>query len=105
MFTDKLNENDFLNKYKTRFVMKKNFQKMNIQDVYATKLIFKVFCFLMIFVIAFDLKTQQLNAINVFLNAKNNESIYCFLFDNYRRPKKIMKIFRTLYNQRKSSLL
>lgn len=78
---------------------------MNIQNVYAATLIFKVFRFFMIFVVAFDLKTRQLNAVNAFLNAKNDKSMYCFLSDDYKKSEKIMKMFRIFYDQRKSLLL
>lgn len=105
IFIYKFDENGFFNKYKARLVMKKDLQKMNIQDVYAVTLTFKIFRFFMIFVAAFDLKIRQLNAINAFLNAKNDESIYCFLSDDYRKPEKIMKMLRILYDQQKSSLL
>lgn len=105
IFIYKFNENGYFSKYKTRLVIKKDFQKMNIQDVYAVTLIFKVFRFLMIFVVAFDLKTRQLNAVNAFLNAKNDDSMYCFLSDDYKKLDKIMKMLRALYDQRKSPLL
>ena len=85
--------------------MKRNFQKMNTQNVYAAILTFKVFRSLMTFVTAFGLETRQLNAVNVFLNAPNDEEIYCFLPDDYRQSGKIMKMLRVLYDQRKSPLL
>jgi hypothetical protein len=75
------------------------------QDVYATTLASKVFRILMILVAAFDLKTRQLNAINAFLNAHNDELIYCQMSDDYRLDEKVIKIIRALYEQRKSSLL
>ena len=55
--------------------------------------------------IAFDFRIYQLNAVNAFFNTQNDDSIYCFLFDDYKKSKKIMKIMRALYNQKKSSLL
>ena len=105
VFIYKLNKNGFLNKYKARLVVKGDLQEMNTQNVYAVTLTFKVFHSLMALVAAFGLKTRQLNAVNAFLNAKNDESIYCFLSDGYRRPEKIMKVLRAFYGQRKSSLL
>lgn len=105
VFTYKFNKNGYFNKYKARLVMKKDFRKMNTQDVYAATLAFKVFQSLMAFVAAFDLKTQQLNAVNAFLNAKNDEPIYCFLPDGYKKSEKIMKMLWALYDQRKSPLL
>ncbi len=60
----------------------------------------------MTLVAAFDLKTRQLNAINAFLNAHNDELIYCQMSDDYRLNEKVIKIIRALYEQkRKSSLL
>ena len=105
IFTYKINENDYFSKYKTRLVMKNNFQEFDIQNVYAITLTIKIFKFLMTLMTAFDLKIHQLNAVNAFLNAQNDKSIYCFLSDGYKRPKKIMKMIRVLYDQKKSPLL
>ena len=73
--------------------------------VYAATLAFKVFRSLMALVAVFGLETRQLDAVNAFLNAKNDEPVYCFLPDGYKRPGKIMKVLRALYDQRKSPLL
>jgi hypothetical protein len=75
------------------------------QNVYAITLVSKVFRILIALVAAFNLKTRQLNAINVFLNAHNDELIYCQMFDDYRLDEKVIKIIRALYEQRKSFLL
>ena len=85
--------------------MKSNFQKFNTQDVYAATLTFKIFRSFMTLIAAFDLQIHQLNAINAFLNAENNVSIYYFLLDDYKRFNKMIKMLKTLYDQRKSSLL
>ena len=85
--------------------MKRNLQEMNIQNVYAVILTFKIFRSLMTFVAAFELEIRQLNVVNAFLNASNDEKIYCFLPDDYRQSEKIMKMFRVLYDQRKFPLL
>ena len=105
VFIYKIDADGFFIKFKTRFVVRGDLQEMDTQDVYAVILAFKVFRSLMTFVAAFGLETRQLNAINVFLNAPNDEKIYCFLPDDYRQPKKIMKVLRALYDQRKSPLL
>jgi hypothetical protein len=75
------------------------------QDVYAVTLISKGFRILMTLVTAFNLKTRQLNAINAFLNAHNDELIYCQMSDGYKLDDKVIKVIRALYGQRKSSLL
>ena len=105
VFTYKINENDYFSKYKIRLIIRDDFQKFNIQNVYAVTLTIKIFKFLMTLMIAFNFRIHQLNAVNVFFNAQNDDSIYCFLSDSYRKSKKIMQIMRVLYDQKKSSLL
>jgi hypothetical protein len=78
---------------------------IDFQNVYAATLASKMFRILMILVAAFNLKTRQLNAINAFLNAHNDELIYCQMPDDYRLDEKVIKIIRALYEQRKSLLL
>jgi hypothetical protein len=78
---------------------------IDLQNVYATTLASKMFKILRILVTAFDLKTRQLNAINAFVNAHNDEFIYCQMFDDYRLDEKVIKVIRALYKQRKLLLL
>ena len=105
VFTYKTDADGFLIKFKARLVVRGDLQEMDTQDVYAATLAFKVFRSLMALVAAFGLETRQLDAVNAFLNAPNDEEIYCFLPDDYRQPGKIMKMLRALYDQRKSPLL
>jgi hypothetical protein len=70
-------------------VIRDDLQMIDFQDVYATTLASKMFRILMILIAAFDLKTRQLNAINAFLNAHNDEFIYCQMSDDYRLDKKL----------------
>jgi nucleoside diphosphate kinase len=105
IFTYKTDSNDYLIKYKARIVIRSDLQMIDSQNVYAITLISKVFRISMTLVAAFNLKTRQLNAINAFLNAHNDELIYCQIFDDYRLDEKVIKIIRALYEQRKSSLL
>ncbi len=86
-------------------MIRDDLQMIDSQNVYAITLISKVFRILMTLVAAFDLKTRQLNAINAFLNAHNDEFIYCQKSDDYRLDEKVIKIIRALYEQRKSLLL
>ena len=105
MFIYKYDADGFLIKHKARLVVKDDMQKMNNQDVYAATLAFKVFRTLIALMTAFSLKTRQLNAVNAFLNAHNDEAVYCYMFDGYRQFKKILKVLKALYEQRKFSLL
>jgi hypothetical protein len=92
-------------KYKARIVIKDDLQIIDSQNVYAITLIFKIFEILMILITALNLKTRQLNAINAFLNAHNDELIHCQMSDDYRLNEKVIKMIRVLYEQRKSFLL
>ncbi len=89
IFIYKTDSNDYLIKYKARIVIRDDLQMIDFQDVYATTLASKMFRILMILIAAFDLKTRQLNAINAFLNAHNDEFIYCQMSDDYRLDKKL----------------
>ncbi len=77
----------------------------NAQDVYAATLASKIFRMMMTLVADFHLKIRQLDAVNVFLNVFNDEKIYCHLSDEYKQLKKVLKLLRALYEQRKSPLL
>ncbi len=105
IFIYKNDSDDYLTKYKARTVMKDDLQNADSQDVYAATLTSKVFRMLMTLMIAFHLKTRQLDAVNAFLNAHNDESVYCQMSDDYRLDDKCYRVIRALYDQRKSSLL
>jgi hypothetical protein len=59
----------------------------------------------MTLVAVYSLKTRQLDAINAFLNAHNDEHVYCQMLDDYKLSERYYKIIETFYDQQKSSLL
>ncbi len=106
IFIYKSDSNDFLFKYKARIVIRDDLQKVdNAQNVYAATLASKIFRMMMTLIADFHLKIKQLNVVNVFLNVFNDEKIYCHMSNEYKNLKKILKLLRALYDQRKSSLL
>jgi hypothetical protein len=106
IFIYKSDSNDFFFKYKARIVISDDLQKVNnAQNVYAATLASKIFRMMMTLIVDFHVKIRQLNAVNVFLNVFNDEKIYCHMSNEYKNLKKILKLFRALYDQRKSSLL
>ncbi len=106
IFIYKSDFDDFLFKYKTRIVIRDDLQKVNnAQNVYAATFALKIFRMMMILVVDFHFKIKQLNVVNVFLNVFNDEKIYCHMSNEYKQFKKILKLFRELYDQRKSFLL
>jgi hypothetical protein len=106
VFIYKSDSNDFLFKYKARIVIRDDLQKVNnAQNMYAATFASKIFCMMMTLIVDFHLKIRQLNAVNVFLNVFNDEKIYCHMSNEYKQFKKILKLFRILYDQKKSFLL
>jgi hypothetical protein len=106
IFIYKSDFDDFFFKYKARIVIRDDLQKVNnAQNVYAATFALKIFRMMMTFVADFHLKIKQLNVVNVFLNVFNDEKIYYHMSNEYKQFKKILKLFRALYDQRKSSLL
>jgi hypothetical protein len=98
MFIYKNDSNDYLTKYKARIMMRDDLQDADSQNVYAVTLTSKIFRVLMTLVIAFRLKTRQLNVVNAFFNAHNDESVYCQMSDDYRLDDKCYRIIKALYD-------
>jgi hypothetical protein len=87
-------------------VIRDDLQKVNnAQNVYVATFASKIFRMMMTFVVDFHLKIRQLNVVNVFLNIFYDEKIYYYMSNEYKQFKKILKLLRALYDQRKSSLL
>jgi hypothetical protein len=106
IFIYKFDSNDFLFKYKARIVIRDDLQKVNnAQNVYVATFASKIFRMIMTLIVDFHLKIKQLNAVNVFLNIFNDEKIYYHMLNEYKNLKKILKLLRALYDQKKSFLL
>jgi hypothetical protein len=87
-------------------VIRDDLQKVNnAENVYAATFASKIFRMMMTLIVDFHFKIRQLNVVNVFLNAFNDEKIYCHLSNEYKQFKKILKLLQALYKQRKSLLL
>ncbi len=87
-------------------MIRDDLQKINnVLNVYVATFASKIFRMMMIFIVDFHLKIKQLNVVNVFLNIFNDEKIYYHMSNEYKQFKKILKLFRALYDQKKSFLL
>ena len=104
IFIYKFDSNDYLTKYKTRLIVREDLQDMIDQNVYAIILTFKVFRMFMTLIIVFNLKTRHLDLVNAFLNVTNDADIYCHLSNDYKIREKMLRIIKTLYEQRRFSL-
>ena len=80
MFKYKFDEQKYFIKYKTKLCVKKFLQHIE-QNTFVVTLTIKIFRALMTIIVAFDLKIKQYDAINVFINSKIDEFIYCYTFD------------------------
>ncbi len=89
--------NDYLTKHNIQIVMRSNLQTYDSQDVYTTTFAVKIFRIFMTLMTAYHLKTRQLNTINAFLNAHNDELIYCQMSNDYRLNNKVLIVIRNLY--------
>jgi hypothetical protein len=106
IFIYKFDFDDFLFKYKARIVIYDDLQKINnVQNVYVATFALKIFRMMMTLIVNFYVKIRQLNVVNVFLNVLNHEKIYYHISNKYKQFKKILKLLRTLYDQKKSFLL
>ena len=76
VFTYKFDENGNLNKYKGRICVCGDLQPVSHEENQAATLTLWVFRMLMALVAAFDLETDQLDAINAFLNSSLDEEVY-----------------------------
>jgi hypothetical protein len=106
VFIYKFDSNDFLFKYKARIVNRDNLQKVNnAQNVYAATFALKISRMIITLIVDFHFKIKQLNVVNVFLNVFNDDKIHYHMSNEYKQFKKILKLLRALYDQKKSSLL
>ncbi len=87
-------------------MIRDDLQKINnAQNVYAATFVSKIFRMMMTLIVNFHFKIKQLNVVNIFLNVFNDEKIFYHMSNEYKQLKKILKLLRALYDQRKSSLL
>ena len=80
IFKYKFDEDDFLTKYKIRLIVR-NDQQIIQSNIYAVILAARIFHVLITIIAAFELKTRQFDAVNVFVNNFINETIYCRTLD------------------------
>ena len=100
----KFDDQDYLIKYKIRLCVRENLQKTNV-DTYAVTLIVRIFRTLMIIINAFDLKTRQYDAVNVFVNNEIDESIYFRLSTDWNENQILFFLHRIFYDFKQFSVL
>ena len=77
VFKYKFNNNGYLQKLKARLCVYGDLQ-VTKEETYAVTLAAQIFHTLIAMAAAFNLKIQQYNAVNAFINTKLNKLIYCY---------------------------
>ena len=96
-----------MTKYKARLCVRDDLQKTQ-QNIYAAILAIGIFRALMTIVAAFDLKTRQYNALNVFINNDLDEPTYCIPSEGsegFSNKDIILLLLKTFYDLKQSSAL
>src|SRR6266699_2927081 len=98
VFRYKIDEDSYLKSFKSRIYVRKDLQPSSEKDTYAATLANKSLHILLTVITRWDLEAQQLNAVNVFPNAKLDEVVYIELPDGFKIPGKIALLLQALYN-------
>ena len=104
IFKYKFDNEEYLIKHKTRLCARNDLQQID-QNVYATTLIIKIFRIVMTIIIAFNLKTRQYDAVNVFANSEIDEPTYIKSPEEWKGHPVFLLLLRTLYGLKQSSTL
>ena len=104
IFKYKYDTDSYLMKFKAHLCVRDNLQSTK-QDTYAAILTAQMFQALMTIAAAFDLKIQQYNAVNTFVNAKLNEEIHCYPPESFKQQDNLWLLLQTLYGLKQSPLL
>jgi hypothetical protein len=93
-----------LAKYKARFIARGNFQPALEKSIYAAILAAKFFRTLMACAAQYDLKCNQYDVIEAFLNAikENSEKLYAELPAEYKKSGKCIKVLKAIYGLKDS---
>jgi hypothetical protein len=104
VFSYKFDQDGYLLKHKARLVAQGDLQYTE-EDTYAATLAAQIFCTIIAIVAAFDLETQQYNAVNAFANAMLTTPIACQCAEGYKRSNHFLLVRRALYGLKTSPIL
>jgi hypothetical protein len=76
VFAYKFDEDGYLTKHKARICVRGDLQPWNSADSYAATLAAKIFRAMAAIIAAFDLETDQMDAVSAFPNALLDETCY-----------------------------
>jgi transposase InsO family protein len=105
VFVYKTDKHGFLQKCKARLVVWGNHQAQNALPTRATTLASTTFRTLMAITAKFDLETQQMDAVNAFVNCPLDETVFMKFPPGFEKPNKVLRLQKALYGLRRSPLL
>jgi hypothetical protein len=105
VFTYKFDKDGYFTKAKACICIRGDLEKDYAANNYTTTASARAFRAVMALVAAFDLDTNQKNAINTYLNSLLDMPIYTQMPDGFKVSGKIWKIRKALYRLRKSGQL
>lgn len=105
VYTYKVNSDGTFKNCKARLVVRGDQQKPTAQETYAATLAARSFRTLMAIAARFDLELVQWDAVNAFVNARLQDTVYMRMPTGYRSPGKVLHLHKALYGLRQSPLL
>src|SRR6266566_1141394 len=105
VFRYKIDEDGYLKSFKSRIYVRRDLQPPSDKDTYAATLANKSLRILLALITRWDLEARQLDAVNVFPNAKFDEVVYIELLNGFKIQGKIALLLQALYGLQRSPLL
>jgi hypothetical protein len=105
VYTYKLNQDGYLSRIKARLVVRGDQQKRCDLPTRATTLALNAFRILLALVGRFDLETLQLDAVNAFVHADLDETVYMKPPPGFEQPGYVLKLKKAVNGLRRSPLL
>ena len=93
----KFNIDRYLVKFKAYLCVYSNLQQLIYQDNYTTMLVAYIFQALIAITTTFNLKAQQFNTINTFINSKLNKIVYYKFLEGFKQEGYYLLLLCTLY--------
>ena len=101
----KTDKHRFLQRTKARLVVWGHQQDYNGLPTRATTLASTTFRTLMAITAKFDLKTQQMDAVNAFVHCDLDETVFMKMPPGFEKEGKVLRLQKALYGLRRSSIL
>ncbi|KAE9572511.1 hypothetical protein CGMCC3_g11506 [Colletotrichum fructicola] len=105
VYTYELDKHGRLAKFKARLVIRGDQQAKDARDTYAATLAGMSFRILMALAARFDMELLQYDAVNAFVHATLDETVFMQLPPGYRRPGVILRLQKALCGLRRSPIL